>query len=113
MKHLLAGFFVAVAATISSTPSNAMCISEQDIRDSKPSSDGRRLAFKMRDGRVLISHLRGICRDMRYTGFSWVLHGSHDVCENQTVIRVIQSGQTCILGKFEEAPTRRMPGKGF
>jgi hypothetical protein len=30
------------------------------------------------------------------------LHGGHDVCENQTVIRVLQSGQTCILGRFED-----------
>jgi hypothetical protein len=74
-----------------------------DIRDTKPSNDGRLLTLKMRDGRVLVNHLQGICRDMRWTGFSWVLHGGHDVCGNQTVIRVLQSGQTCILGRFVDA----------
>jgi len=103
MKQGITGLFLAAVAAATVTPAQALCLSEMDIRDTKPSNDGRLLTLKMRDGRVLVNHLQGICRDMRWTGFSWVLHGGHDVCENQTVIRVLESGQTCILGRFEDA----------
>jgi hypothetical protein len=79
-----------------------MCVSEQDMVNTTPSNDGKTLTLKMRDGRILVNHLRGICRDMRFTGFSWVLHGSHDICENQTTLQVLQSGQICILGRFDQ-----------
>ena len=97
---------VAAAFAVLSGPAQAMCVSEMDIRETTPSHDGRSLTLKMRDGRVLVNHLQGICRDLRFTGFSWVLHGAHDVCENQTVIHVLESGQSCILGRFEQAPSR-------
>jgi len=102
MKQLVTGLVLAAVAAATITPAQALCLSEMDIRDTKPSNDGRLLTLKMRDGRVLVNHLQGICRDMRWTGFSWVLHGGHDVCENQTVVRVLESGQTCILGRFED-----------
>jgi hypothetical protein len=57
----------------------------------------------MRDGRVLVNHLRGVCSDLRFNGFVWVLRGINDVCENTQSLRVLQSGQTCTLGKFEPA----------
>jgi hypothetical protein len=104
MKSLSCLIIVAMLA-FAATPSFALCVSEMDIRETTPSKDGKELTFKMRDGRVLVNHLRGICRDMIFTGYSWVLHGSHDVCENQTVLQVLQSGQTCILGRFAPAPT--------
>jgi hypothetical protein len=110
MKKVFAALFLAPAATILTTPAQAaLCVSERDIQDTKPSNDGKLLTLKMRDGRVLVNHLQGICRDMRYTGFSWVLHGGNNICENQTVIQVLQSGQTCILGRFEEAKTTVPP----
>jgi hypothetical protein len=110
MKQFINGLFLTAAAVATVTPAQALCLSEMDIRDAKPSNDGRLLTLKMRDGRVLVNHLQGICRDMRWTGFSWVLHGGHDVCENQTVIRVLESGQTCILGRFEDAKSSVTPG---
>jgi hypothetical protein len=82
MRKDLACACVAAAAAVLSTPAQAMCLSEMDIRDTTPSNDGKSLTLKMRDGRLLVNHLQRICRDMRFTGFSWVLHGGHDVCEN-------------------------------
>jgi hypothetical protein len=108
MKHLFSGLCLASVALLT-TPAYALCVSEQDIRDTKPSDDGKQITLKMRDGRVLVNHLQGICRDMRFTGFTWVLHGSHDICENQTVLHVLQSGQTCILGRFEEVKVKPAP----
>ena len=37
----------------------------------------------------------------RIEGFEWVLHGTDDICENQQSLKVLRSGQTCILGKFD------------
>jgi hypothetical protein len=109
MKKFLTCVYAATAAAVISTSAQAMCVSETDIRDTTPSNDGKLLTLKMRDGRVLVNHLQGICRDMRFTGFSWVLHGGHDICENRTVISALQSGQTCILGRFEQAPPPAPP----
>ena len=80
----------------------ALCVSERDIVSTTPSNDGRQLTLKMRDGRVLVNHLQGRCSDLRFNGFVWVLRGNNDICENMQTLRVIQSGQTCMLGKFEQ-----------
>ena len=82
-------------------PAQALCVSERDIVSTTPSNDGRRLTFKLRDGRVLVNHLQGRCSDLRFNGFVWVLRGNNDICENMQSLRVIQSGQTCLLGKFD------------
>ena len=58
----------------------------------------------MRDGRLLVNHLQGSCSDLRFNGFVWVLHGGQDVCENVQTIHVLQSGQICMLGRFEVKP---------
>jgi hypothetical protein len=108
MKKFLACLCLATAAM--ATPAvAAVCLSEQDIVSTTPSNDGRQLTFKMRDGRVLVNHLKGICSDLRFNGFVWVLRGNNDICENMQTLRVLQSGQTCILGKFE--PGRSVPLK--
>jgi len=89
-----------LAATV--LPAQALCVSERDIVSTTPSNDGKQLTFKMRDGRVLVNRLQGVCRDLRFNGFVWVLRGNNDICENMQSLRVLQSGQTCMLGKFEQ-----------
>jgi hypothetical protein len=105
IKKFLTGLCLAAAAAALITPAQALCVSERDIVNTTPSNDGKLLTLKMRDGRVLVNHLQGICSDLRFNGFVWVLHGSNDVCENQQTIRVLQSGQTCLLGRFEQGKT--------
>ena len=105
MKKFLASLCLATAAI--ATPAMALCISEQDVVSTTPSNDGRQLTFRLRDGRVLVNHLKGICNDLRFNGFVWVLHGTNDICEDMQTLRVLQSGQTCVLGKFE--PARSAP----
>ena len=91
----------AIALAAAAVPASAnMCVMQRDIV-STHSEDGKNLFFKMRDGRTLVNHLQGICTDLRYEGFVWNIPGTEDICEFQQSFRVIQSGQSCTLGKFE------------
>jgi hypothetical protein len=99
MKMITAILFLTVAVA---TPATAkICVQSRDIL-STDSKDGKLMTFKMRDGSVLVNHLHGICSDLRFEGFVWVLRGgTDDICENQQTLKVIRSGQTCLLGKFD------------
>jgi hypothetical protein len=98
MKMFTAILFLTVAVA---TPATAkMCVQSRDIL-STDSKDGKLMTFKMRDGSVLVNHLQGICSDLKFEGFVWVLRGNDDICENQQTLKVIRSGQTCLLGKFD------------
>ncbi len=108
MKKFLAGFCLIGALAIAG-PAFALCLSEQDVVSTTPSKDGKLLTFKLRDGRVLVNHLQGACPDLRFNGFAWVLHGPNDICENMQSIRVIQSGQICVLGRFSPAGAPKAP----
>jgi hypothetical protein len=90
---------IALAAAVVPASAN-MCVMQRDIV-STHSEDGKNLFFKMRDGRTLVNHLQGICTDLRYEGFVWNVPGTEDICEFQQSFRVVQSGQSCTLGKFE------------
>ncbi len=92
----LAGLTVAAPAW-----ADNVCIDTRDIVSSK-SDDGKLLTFKMRDGRTYVNHLQGICSQLRFNGYEWVLRGGDTkVCERQQSLRVLQSGQVCVLGKFD------------
>ena len=98
MKTILAA--IALVA-ITAVPASAnMCIRQRDIAGTH-SDDGKNLMFRMNDGRVLVNHLQGICTDLRFEGFVWNVPGTEDICEYQQTLHVIQSGQICVLGKFE------------
>ena len=101
MKTLIAA--MALAAAIGSPASANMCVRARDILSTE-SKDGKLMTFKMKDGRILVNHLQGICSDLRYEGFAWNVPGTEDICENQQSLKVLRSGQTCVLGKFD-APT--------
>jgi hypothetical protein len=105
MKTLIAT--LALAATLIASPAMAknMCVMTRDIVGTH-SDDGKLLTFKMRDGRTLVNHLQGICTDLRYEGFVWNIPGTEDVCEYQQSLRVLNSGQTCVLGKFDEVKAK-------
>src|SRR5471032_1050120 len=101
MKTIIATLLLVAAAAAASPASAApMCVPTRDIV-STDSKDGKLLTFKMRDGRVLVNHLQGICSDLRFEGFAWTLHGTDDICENQQSLKVLRSGQVCLLGKFD------------
>ena len=93
---------LTVALTFAAiAPASAnMCVQARDI-ESTDSKDGKLMTFKMKDGRVLVNHLQGICSDLRFEGFVWTIRGTEDICENQQSLQVLRSGQTCLLGKFD------------
>ena len=98
MKVIIATLALVAATAVPAAAK--MCVQSRDILGTN-SKDGKLLTFKMRDGRVLVNHLQGICSDLKFEGFVWVLHGSEDVCENEQSLKVLRSGQTCLLGKFD------------
>lgn len=104
---LVAGLIVAVArpaaAQSPSAPapsSQRICLNNQDVR-SASSNDGKTMIFRMRNGTTYINHLRGVCPGLRFNGFIWELRGINDICENQQTLRVLKSGEVCMLGKFD------------
>jgi len=102
MKVIIATLTATLALTIAAaSPAAAnMCVQSREILSAN-SKDGKLMTFRMRDGRILVNHLQGVCSDLRYEGFSWILRGSDDICENQQSLKVLRSGQTCVLGKFD------------
>ena len=93
---------VLVAMSFVSPAWADICLRTRDIV-STDSKDGKTLVFKMRDGRTLVNHLKGICPDLKFDGFSWVIRGgTEEVCENMQSLRVLRSGQVCVLGKFDQ-----------
>lgn len=98
MKTLIATLALVAVTTV---PASAnMCIHQRDIVGTS-SKDGKNMTFRMNDGRVLVNHLQGICTDLQYEGFVWNVPGTEDICEYQQTFHVINSGQSCTLGKFE------------
>jgi hypothetical protein len=102
MKTLVAT--LALAAVVAASPAMArgMCVLSRDIV-STHSDDGRLLTVKLRDGRTLVNHLQGICTDLRYEGLAWNVPGTGEICEYEQTFKVLNSGQTCTLGKFDVA----------
>jgi hypothetical protein len=64
----------------------------------------------MRNGQTLVNHLQGVCPDLEYYGFVWTVRGSETVCENMQSLRVLNSGQVCVLGKFDVPSGQRGNG---
>jgi hypothetical protein len=102
MKYLLTALAFAglVSAALPASAANK-CIDVRDIVSSK-STDGRTMVFKMKDGTTLVNHLQGFCPDLRYMGFAWKLQGGDvNACERQSTFQVLQSMESCTLGKFD------------
>ena len=101
MKTLIAALALTVVIA-SPALARGICLNPREIV-STHSEDGKLLSFKLRDGRTLVNHLQGACSDLRYEGFVWTLSGTQEICEFEQSLKVINSGQTCTLGKFDEA----------
>ena len=101
MKTLIA-VLALTTAIASPAMARGICLHPREII-STHSDDGKLLSFKLRDGRTLVNHLQGVCSDLRYEGFVWNLAGTQEICEFEQSLKVINSGQSCTLGKFDEA----------
>jgi hypothetical protein len=97
------------AVTIASPAFANTCLRTSDIV-SAHSDDGKLMVFQMRNGQTLVNHLQGACPDLKFNGFVWVIRGADTVCENMQSMRVLHSGQVCVLGKFDAPTEKHGPG---
>lgn len=106
MKRTIVCAILGTIISVSPTWAKNTCVRTRDI-ESAASKDGKTLVFKMRGGRTLVNHLKGICPGLKFDGFSWVIRGGTDeVCENQQSLQVLRSGEICLLGNFDR-PTNK------
>jgi hypothetical protein len=110
MKMLYAPALFAVAL-VAAAPAKAapVCIDTTQITSSQPQDHGAAILFQMRDGTAWRNTLVGKCSGLDFDGFAWTLTDQR-VCENQQSLRVLHSGQVCLLGKFEKVPKASKPG---
>jgi hypothetical protein len=63
--------------------------------------DSKNILFHMKDGKVWHNALRNSCPALNFHGFIMNVRGGNDtVCSNQQSIKVIDSGEVCMLGEF-------------
>src|SRR5262249_32097636 len=86
-----------------------ICLRTQDMISTQPQKGGASIIFDMRDGSTWRNDLHGRCPDLWFnTGFIWTIrNGDGTVCENQQSLRVIRSGEVCVLGKFTQLTPSR------
>lgn len=80
-----------------------ICLSIRKMAATEPQKDGRAIIFTMRDGSIWRNNLHGQCPDLKFNGFVWVaLNPDYTVCEDEQSLRVLRSGEICVLGKFSQ-----------
>ena len=85
-----------------------ICLSTRDMLQTEPAKDGASITFQMRDGSVWRNDLHGRCPDLQFDGFAWRIREANDsVCEDTQSLRVLRSGQICVLGKFTQVQRSR------
>jgi hypothetical protein len=99
MKRLVVSVLAATALLSPAANAAAVCLRDQDIKDTQ-SPDGRTLIVTMRDGKVWKNNLQTPCPGLRFNGFSWALHQPALICDDTQALRVIDSGEVCMIGKF-------------
>ncbi len=110
MRKFLYAAAIFVGMTAAAAPANAVniCISTRDILNTQPQDDGRAILFHMRNGAVWRNDLQGACPDLRFDGFAWTVRNPDGtVCEHMQSLRVLRSGQVCVLGKFTQVTAPR------
>ena len=92
-----AGLLLAAAPAMAAT----VCIDTRQIDSQKVEGRGASILFKMRDGGSWRNTLRAPCPDLVFEGFAWTIRNpDNTVCENMESLRVLRSGEICMLGKF-------------
>ena len=109
MKIFLGSLAVMAALSAPAQAAGNICISTLDIENSTPKADGSAILFHMRDGSVWRNDLQGRCPDLNFEGFVWnVRNPDQTVCEREQSLRVLRSGEVCVLGKFTQVTPPRM-----
>ena len=59
------------------------------------------IIFHMKDRSAWRNTLKNACPDLRFWGFVYVDRGgTNDICDNLASVKVINSGEICMLGAF-------------
>ena len=100
--------FVAGAAHAQSggmpvTTGGGTCLPTRNI-DHTHVVDATTVQFVMKNGTVWQNTLPAPCPGLKFHGFSFVAHGTDEVCSNGQSIRVLVTQQVCLLGDFTPAP---------
>jgi hypothetical protein len=90
---------IAVCAVL---PAQAAPVCLQTIRiDHTSVVDSKSILFHMKGGQIWKNTLLNSCPGLNFHGFSMVIRGGDDtVCSNQQSIRVLESGEICMMGEF-------------
>jgi hypothetical protein len=65
--------------------------------------DAKTIDFRMRDGTVYRNVLQRSCTSLPFNGFVYTVRVDQ-ICDNLQSIRVLQSHEVCLLGKFTKMP---------
>jgi hypothetical protein len=107
MVFALAGCLLLAAPAVAAP----VCISTHDIANSKPEGHGASLLFSMRDGSQYRATLKNQCPGLDFNGFAWTVRDPGErVCENGQSLRVLNSGEVCLVGKIEKLSRAPKPG---
>ena len=97
MKRFAIAIAVLLAANTSAVQAD-ICLRTSDISGSD-SPDGTVLVLRMKDGKTWRAQLQPACPALRFSGFSWIVRGG-EICEGSQILRVVESGQICAIGKI-------------
>lgn len=94
-------FGVAIALWLSASASAApICLRTSMIRDTKI-VDAKTIDFRMIDGTAYRNVLPSACSGLMFDGFVYRV-STDQICDNIQSIRVLRSGQVCMLGAFKK-----------
>jgi len=98
----LAVTLVLTTAFIAPAAASRICLTTYLIDQTK-AIDSKTLDFRMKNGTVYRNALRNQCIGLKFHGFVYVTHFD-TICENMQTIRVLESGEVCMLGAFTKLP---------
>jgi hypothetical protein len=87
---------LAVAAPAAAAPQ--VCL-KTELIDTTTVVNPKTVLFRMKDGKVWRSDLRSPCLGLKFNGFVYETHFD-EVCGGSQAIRVLRSGEVCVLGPF-------------
>ena len=99
---------IALGWTEAAAAKSHVCIDGADISyTSEP--DDQTIVFHMNNGRVWRNTLRQTCPNLKFEqAFSEVIRGG-EICANEQIIRVHETGNICALGDFTLVSAPRKP----
>jgi hypothetical protein len=101
MKTFTTVLAAAALAGLAALPAQAAPVCLETFRiDHTHVLDSRNVLFYMKDGKIWHNALKNSCPALNFHGFVMNVRGADTVCSNQQSIKVLQSGEVCMLGEF-------------